>query len=69
MPAEETIRPHGASSELVSVSAPTSAPARKDKKEKSHFDGLKTIPDPPNLQTWREKLFNVQGTLTLSEEE
>ena len=55
-----------------SVAAPRSAskttPA-KAKKESSHFEGLKMIPHPPDLEAWREKLFNVQGTLTLSEEE
>ncbi|KAF2652867.1 hypothetical protein K491DRAFT_28681 [Lophiostoma macrostomum CBS 122681] len=33
------------------------------------LDGLKLIPDPPNLPQWREKLFNVDDTITLTEEE
>ena len=46
------------------------APAGKEKKkEGSHFEGLKMIPDPPDLQEWREKLFNVKGNLVLSEDE
>lgn len=35
----------------------------------SHFGGLKLVPEPPNLDAWREKLFNVDETITLSEEE
>ena len=35
----------------------------------SHFTGMKLVPDPPNLQVWRERLFDVQGTLTLTEDE
>jgi glutathione S-transferase len=27
------------------------------------------VPDPPNLQEWREKLFNVDDIIALSEEE
>ncbi len=35
----------------------------------ARFGGLKTIPDPPNLQEWREKLFNVEDVVTLTEDE
>ena len=35
----------------------------------SHCTGMKLVPDPPNLQVWRERLFDVQGTLTLTEDE
>jgi hypothetical protein len=35
----------------------------------SHFGGLKLISGPPNLASWREKLFNVNETITLTEEE
>jgi hypothetical protein len=34
-----------------------------------HFSGMKMIPNPPELEKWREKLFNVEGTIILSEEE
>ena len=33
------------------------------------FEGLKLISDPPDLQQWREKLFHVEDTITLTEEE
>ncbi|CAO2650718.1 Nn.00g020100.m01.CDS01 [Neocucurbitaria sp. VM-36] len=33
------------------------------------FQGLKLIADPPDLEEWREKLFNVDDTITLTEEE
>lgn len=34
-----------------------------------HLGGVKLIPEPPNLEAWREKLFNVNETITLTEEE
>ena len=34
-----------------------------------HFSGLKIIPDPPNLDEWRQKLFNVDEVIALTEEE
>lgn len=33
------------------------------------FQGLKMIPDPPDLESWRKKLFNVDDMITLTEEE
>ncbi|KAK2731563.1 hypothetical protein FQN57_003366 [Myotisia sp. PD_48] len=33
------------------------------------FKNSATVLNPPDLQTWREKLFNVEDTLLLSEEE
>lgn len=33
------------------------------------IEGLRLIPNPPNLETWREKLFHVDDTITLTEEE
>ena len=38
-------------------------------KAEGHLDGLKLVPNPPNLQEWREKLFNVNEIITLTEEE
>lgn len=34
-----------------------------------HFKNMKCISNPPDLQKWREKLFNVEDTIVLSEEE
>ena len=31
--------------------------------------GMKIVPDPPNLEYWRNRLFNVDEMITLSEEE
>jgi hypothetical protein len=33
------------------------------------FEGLKLIANPPNLAEWRAKLFNVDDTITLTEDE
>lgn len=45
------------------------SPNQASPKGEGHFGGLKLIPNPPNLQKWREKLFNVEDTITLTEEE
>ena len=34
-----------------------------------HFSNLKMIPNPPDLDEWRQKLFNVEDTVTMTEEE
>jgi hypothetical protein len=34
-----------------------------------HFGGMKLVPHPPDLQAWRERLFNVDDTITLTEEQ
>ena len=46
----------------------THSASGQDKKD-GHFADMKMIPNPPNLQAWRERLFNVNETITLSEEE
>ncbi|KAI9735140.1 MAG: hypothetical protein M1834_001728 [Cirrosporium novae-zelandiae] len=49
-----------------------SAPGPVDQtpeKVDSHFSNLKLIQNPPNLQEWREKLFHVDDTIVLSEDE
>lgn len=39
-----------------------------DQKATGH-QSFKIVPKPPNLEAWREKLFNVDEIITLSEEE
>ena len=34
-----------------------------------HFSNMKRVLDPPNLQEWRQKLFDVDETITLTEDE
>jgi glutathione S-transferase len=34
-----------------------------------HFSGMKLVENPPDLEQWRERLFNVDETITLTEEE
>ncbi|XHG01302.1 hypothetical protein AWENTII_004691 [Aspergillus wentii] len=38
-------------------------------KPDSHAKGMKLVPDPPDLDAWREKLFNIDEVITLSEEQ
>jgi glutathione S-transferase len=33
------------------------------------FEGLKLIANPPDLEAWRQKLFDVDDYITLNEEE
>ncbi|MCJ1433946.1 Glutathione S-transferase U1 [Xylographa pallens] len=39
------------------------------RKKDGHFDNAKSIPNPPNLHAWRERLFDVDETITLSEDD
>ena len=34
-----------------------------------HFSNMKMIPDPPNLEEWKKKLFDVDETITMTEDE
>lgn len=34
-----------------------------------HFGGMKLVPEPLNLAQWRERLFNVDDTIVMTEEE
>ncbi|KAL8749155.1 MAG: hypothetical protein Q9199_007858 [Rusavskia elegans] len=34
-----------------------------------HFSNMKIVPNPPDLDTWRIKLFDVDDTLTLTEDQ
>lgn len=35
----------------------------------SHFGTMKIVPNPPDLDAWRERLFNVDEPITLTEEQ
>jgi glutathione S-transferase len=45
------------------------SPQTPQKGDGGHFGGLKLIPNPPDLEKWRERLFNVEDTITLTEDE
>ena len=34
-----------------------------------HFNNLKMVPNPPLLEEWRQRLFDVDETITLTEDE
>ena len=38
-------------------------------KTEGHFANMKVVPDPPNLQAWRKRLFDVNEIITMTEEE
>ena len=43
-------------------------PVGADQKSNGHLS-TKIVTDPPNLEEWRQKLFDVNETITLSEEQ
>ena len=45
------------------------AVANSSEKAGGHFSNLKMIPDPPDLDAWRERLFNVSDVIELTEDE
>ena len=45
------------------------SPEQNGAKEGGHFSNMKFVPDPPNLEEWRTRLFNVDDTMTLTEDE
>lgn len=45
--------------------APLRYPGGKD----GHFSNLKIIPNPPDLEQWRKKLFDVDEHITLTEDQ
>ena len=44
-------------------------PENATEKKEGHFSNMKCIPNPPNLEMWRERLFYVNETITMSEDE
>jgi len=53
----------------VPQSTVTSQPAEESTFSTSNFEGLKIVPNPPNLQQWRERLFEVDMLMVLTEDE
>lgn len=41
----------------------------QERRSHSQFQGMKLIPDPPNLKEWRDRLFHVNEMITLAEDE
>jgi hypothetical protein len=55
--------------EQNAVSFPIGQANTPDKETGGHFGGMRVVPNPPDLQQWREKLFNVDEMITLTEDE
>lgn len=45
------------------------SPDQNDGREGGHFSNMKFVPNPPNLEGWRTRLFNVDDIITLTEDE
>lgn len=63
-PLPQTLVPHFQSPPQLEVLQPGGT-----NQNDGHFKNMKLVADPPDLQKWREKLFNVEDTIVLSEEE
>lgn len=59
---------HSSISRLQQENDVFGAPDAGDQQSTGHLP-TRIVADPPNLQEWREKLFNVDETIALSEEE
>lgn len=46
-----------------------SAPTQSFGGTKRHLENLKIIPNPPDLEQWRNKLFDVDGLITMTEDQ
>ena len=44
-------------------------PMRNPGSTKRHSENLKIIPNPPDLDQWRKKLFDVDGLITMTEDQ
>lgn len=45
------------------------APLRYTAGTKRHPENLKIVPNPPDLEQWRKKLFDVDGIITMTEDQ
>ena len=60
---------HNSISRLQQEESVLESPEGSDQKSNGHLPTDKLVMDPPNLEEWRKKLFDVDETITLSEEE
>ena len=60
---------HNAFDRLQQEDATTHVPEQNNEKKEGHFANMKNVPNPPNLAEWRERLFNVNDTVTMTEDE
>ena len=60
---------HDALGRLQQESGLLQTPDHGGAKTEGHFANMKVVPHPPGLEIWRERLFNVDETITMSEEE
>ena len=44
-------------------------PESMSEKKEGHFSNMKSIPNPPDLEEWRKRLFHVNETITMTEDE
>ena len=45
------------------------APDVNNEPTRGHFSHLKFVPNPPNLEAWRQRLFDVTEPITMTEDE
>ncbi|KAI9839967.1 MAG: hypothetical protein M1819_000159 [Sarea resinae] len=60
---------HATVGRLQQDANPFQTPEQTGAKGEGHFQNMKMVPDPPNLEDWRQKLFDVNEMITLTEDE
>jgi hypothetical protein len=66
---EQALHQHEPAAQLQKEVNFFSGPEPAAEKQDNHFGGMKLIPNPPDLEAWRERLFNADDTITLTEEQ
>ena len=64
----QSLSPHDGTSQFQQEQGDLETPDQRAGKS-GHIDNLKMVPDPPNLQEWRQRLFDVNETITLTEDQ
>ena len=64
----QSLSPHDGTSQLQQEQGDLETPDQGAGKG-GHIANLKMVPDPPNLQEWRQRLFDVNETITLTEDQ
>lgn len=68
-PPDEIRGPRGGVGRLQNSFDPGTASGAHNEPSKGHFSNLKFIPNPPNLEVWRQRLFDLSRPVHMTEEE
>ena len=60
---------HDAVERIQRNDTPSRITEQTGEKKEGHFANMKNIPNPPDLEAWRERLFHANDVITMSEDE